>query len=85
MYCLDMASKSPTRRSLREAGRFIQEERRERGLTPEALAFQISSSGLPISGRTIRRIEAGECRPTVRTMFALANAFDVEVRDLWPL
>lgn len=74
-----MASNTPTRRSLREAGRFIQEERRELGLTPEALGAKIE-----ISGRTIRRIEEG-ARPTVRTMFALAQEFDVEVRDLWPL
>lgn len=73
-----MASPTVTRRDLREAGRFIFEERRERGLTPEELGAKIQ-----ISGRTIRRIEDG-ARPTVRTMFALASYFEVQVKDLWP-
>ncbi len=73
-----MASITSTRRDLREAARFIREERRELGLTPEELGAKIQ-----ISGRTIRRIEDG-ARPTVRTMFALAQFFNVEVRDLWP-
>ncbi len=81
-----MASTTPTRRHLREAGRFIQEERRERGLSHEVLAYEISQANpkVSVSGRTIRRVEEGS-RPSVRTMFALAGYFGVEVRDLWPL
>lgn len=75
---LDMATITPTRRSLREAGREIKERRLDLGYTPEALGAEIS-----ISGRTIRRIEDG-ARPTVRTMFALSQKLDFRVSDLWP-
>lgn len=49
------------------------------GHTPESLGYVID-----ISGRTIRRIEEG-ARPTVRTMFALASYFGIEVTDLWAI
>lgn len=49
------------------------------GHTPETLGYEIG-----VSGRTIRRIEDGH-RPTVRTMFALANHFNAQVTDLWAI
>lgn len=81
-----MASITLTRRTLSEAGRLIYEARVERGLSPEELAYVINHSGrgVSISGKTIRRVEEGK-RPTVRTMFALASEFDLQVKDLWPL
>ena len=60
-------------------GRKLQQLRVSRGLSPEQLG-----NGVGVSGRTIRRVEEGK-RPTVRTMFLLAQAFDCEVVDLWPL
>lgn len=74
-----MASITPTRRSLRDAGREIREMRTNEGLTPELLGMKIG-----VSGRTVRRIEEGH-RPTVRTMFLLASEFDLEVSELWPM
>lgn len=74
-----MASSQMTQRSLREAGQQIRELRLNRGLSPEQLGAIAQ-----ISGRTIRRIEEGK-RPTVRIMFLLAQEFDCEVVDLWPL
>lgn len=50
-----------------------------RGMSPEQLGQRVG-----VSGMTIRRIEAGK-PPTVRTMFLLAQEFDREVTDLWPL
>lgn len=47
------------------------------GLSPEQLGAKVG-----ISGRTIRRIEEGK-RPTVRTMYLLAQEFECEVTDLW--
>lgn len=67
-----------TRRSLREAGEKLREMRLNEGHTPESLGHEIG-----VSGRTIRRIEDGH-RPTVRTMFLLANHFGLQVTDLWP-
>jgi transcriptional regulator with XRE-family HTH domain len=61
-------------------GRRLQRLRIERGLSPEALGNSVG-----VSGRTIRRIEEGRGKPTVRTMFLIAQAFDVEVLELWPL
>lgn len=50
-----------------------------RGLSPEQLGQRVG-----VSGRTIRRIEEGAI-PTVRTMFLIAQEFDLEVTDLWRL
>jgi DNA-binding XRE family transcriptional regulator len=55
----------------------VRDRRLNAGYTPEGLGHEIN-----ISGRTIRRIEDG-ARPTVRTMFALAHFFDMEVTELW--
>ena len=65
--------------SMTLTGRKLKELRHNRGLSPEQLGNRIG-----ISGRTIRRIEEGK-RPTVRTMFLLAQEFNCEVVDLWPL
>jgi DNA-binding XRE family transcriptional regulator len=50
-----------------------------RGFSPEALGSRVG-----VSGRTIRRIEDGTV-PTVRSMFLIAEEFDMEVTDLWRL
>lgn len=50
------------------------------GLSPEQLGVRVG-----ISGDTIRRIElgiGGRC-PHPRTMFLLADAFDLHVIDIW--
>lgn len=60
-------------------GRKLKELRINRGFSPEQLGNRVG-----VSGRTIRRVEEGK-RPTVRTMFLLAQEFDCEVVDLWPL
>jgi len=60
-------------------GRRLRAMRVNKGLSPEALGNRVGCSG-----RTIRRIEEGR-RPTVRTMFLLAQEFECEVVDLWPL
>lgn len=74
-----MASTQTTARSLREAGSAVRELRLNRGLSPEQLGIKAE-----VSGRTIRRIEEGR-RPTVRTMFLIAQEFDCDVVDLWPI
>jgi transcriptional regulator with XRE-family HTH domain len=73
-----MSATLPTRRS-NVVGRKLQSKRVNKGLSPEALGNRVG-----VSGRTIRRIEEGK-RPTVRTMFLLAQEFECEVVDLWPL
>lgn len=76
-----LATKSrPARpRKDRTTGRRIRTLRVNRGLSPEQLGNQIG-----VSGRTIRRVEDG-ATPTVRTMFLIAQEFDLEVTDLWRL
>lgn len=69
---VDVASAALTARQLKEL-------RINRGLSPEQLGHKVG-----ISGRTIRRIEEGN-RPTARVMFALAQEFECEVVDLWPV
>lgn len=77
-----MPKTSPRNRS---AGAAIRTLRTLRGLSPEALAMEITLTGAgPVSGKTIRRIEFGAV-PTVRIQFALAAFFDKQVTDLWPV
>lgn len=64
-------------------GRQLAEMRVDRGLSPETLSWELARAGHQVSGRTIRRIEAGECTPTVRVQFALAAFYGIPIRDLW--
>lgn len=65
------------------AGQILRELRIDRGLSPEALSWQISKAGLGfVSGRQIRRIERGVI-PLPRTMFALARFFDRTPTSMW--
>jgi transcriptional regulator with XRE-family HTH domain len=66
------------------AGRLVSALRRDKGLSPEALAFEIAKRGGGyISGRTIRRIENNGVIPTVRVQFALASFFDMRPSQVW--
>lgn len=75
-----MSSTAVTKRQLNVTGRQLRELRHNRGLSPEQLGNRVGCSG-----RTIRRIEDGGTRPTVRTMFLIAKEFEREVVELWPL
>jgi transcriptional regulator with XRE-family HTH domain len=74
-----MSSSAVTNRQLNVTGRQLRELRHNRGLSPEQLGNRVGCSG-----RTIRRLEEGK-RPTVRTMFLIAQEFEREVIELWPL
>jgi DNA-binding XRE family transcriptional regulator len=68
-----------------QAAEMIRRFRSDEGLTPEALAYTISMNGAgPVSGRTIRRIEAHGVIPGVRIQFALAQHFGMQPSQLWP-
>jgi transcriptional regulator with XRE-family HTH domain len=67
-------------KATQRAGRQLRELRTNTGLSPEALGARIG-----VSGMTIRRIERGECHPTVRTMFLLAAEFEMRPTDMWPI
>jgi DNA-binding XRE family transcriptional regulator len=62
-----------------EVGHAIRELRVGRGLSPEQLGARVG-----LSGQTIRRVEEGKNKPTVRTKFLIALEFGLEVRNLWP-
>lgn len=69
-----------TPRRTKTPGATIRDLRINVGLSPEQLGQQVG-----ISGDTIRRIEKGigpRC-PHPRTMFPLAEAFNVAVTDIW--
>lgn len=68
----------------RSAGRLLREWRLNRGLSPEALSWELRRAKLEsVSGRQIRRIEEQGVIPTPRVMFALASYFDARPTDLW--
>jgi transcriptional regulator with XRE-family HTH domain len=78
-----MASLRATRRD-RDAGRLLREWRTDRGLSPEALSWELRRAKLEtVSGRQIRRIEDTGVIPTPRVMFALASYFDAKPTDVW--
>jgi transcriptional regulator with XRE-family HTH domain len=75
-----MSSTALTKRPSNVTGRRLRELRTNKGLSPEQLGNRVG-----VSGRTIRRVEDGGTRPTVRTMFLIAKEFDCDVIELWPL
>lgn len=66
------------------AGRLLKEWRIDRGLSPEAMSWQLRLAKLEsVSGRQIRRIEDEGVIPTPRVMFALASFFEARPSDVW--
>lgn len=66
--------------STQQTGLQLRRHRINRGLSPEELGEQVG-----VSGMTIRRLERGIGKPTVRTKFRIAREFGLEVTDLWPV
>lgn len=78
-----MASQETISRD-RQAGRLLREWRLDRGLSPEALSWEIRRMKLEtVSGRQIRRIEEQGIIPTPRVMFALASYFEAKPTQVW--
>lgn len=78
-----MASIERSSRDL-QAGRLLKEWRLDRGLSPDALSWEIRKLKLEtVSGRQIRRIEDEGVTPTPRVMFALASYFGAKPSDVW--
>lgn len=76
---------TPPRRGNRphaDTGLALRRLRLNTGLSPEQLGARVG-----VSGDTIRRLEAGvgPRHPHPRTMFLLAEAFEMQVTDLWPV
>lgn len=68
----------------RDAGRILREWRLDRGLSPEALSWELRRAKLEtVSGRQIRRIEDQGVIPTARVMFALASYFEARPSEVW--
>lgn len=69
----------------KQAGRLLAEWRRDAGLSPERLSYELRK--LPkvetVSARQIRRIETVGVVPTERVQFALAEFFGVKPSSLW--
>jgi transcriptional regulator with XRE-family HTH domain len=77
-----MASTEPARD--KAAGRLIREWRLDRGLSPEALSWELRRAKLEtVSGKQIRRIETVGIIPTPRVMFSLASFFDAKPSEVW--
>jgi transcriptional regulator with XRE-family HTH domain len=78
-----MASTAQGRRD-RNAGRLLREWRLDRGLSPEALSWELRRAKLEtVSGRQIRRIEDEGIIPTPRVMFALATFYGTSPSQVW--
>jgi transcriptional regulator with XRE-family HTH domain len=63
---------------LRNLGQRIQELRREKGHTQESLAGQLA-----MLAPNYARIEQGRANVTIDTLVRIANALDVELRDMF--
>jgi hypothetical protein len=78
-----MASIKRSSRDL-QAGRLLREWRLDRGLSPDALSWEIRKLKLEtVSGRQIRRIEDEGVIPTPRVMFALASFYGAKPTEIW--
>lgn len=78
VYVFYMASKD------KPAGQLLAQWRRDRGLSPEALSWELRVAKLDtVTGRQIRRIERDGVIPNVRTQFALARFFDTSPTQIW--
>jgi transcriptional regulator with XRE-family HTH domain len=78
-----MASLNSTSRDI-QAGHLLREWRVDRGLSPEALSWELRRMKREtVSGRQIRRIEEKGIIPTPRVMFALASFFDAKPTEVW--
>ena len=58
----------------------LAELRFNEGLSPEELGAVCA-----VSGRTVRRLEEGSIRPTPAIAKKLADHFEVQPTDIWPL
>lgn len=68
----------------RHAGRLLKTWRLDRGLSPEALAWEMAKEQLGhVTGRQIRRIESEGVVPTPRVAFMLARFFGAKPSDIW--
>lgn len=68
----------------RGAGLLLRELRENAGLSPEQMPYELLKRGLPpVSGKTVRRVEAVGAIPQVRIKFALAQFFGREVSEIW--
>lgn len=67
------------------AAQRITELREDMGLSPEALSYAVhrESPRTPVSGRTIRRIEATGRIPTPRVKYGIAMALGLKPSELW--
>lgn len=66
------------------AGRLIKEWRLDKGLSPEALSWELRRAKLQsVSGKQIRRIEDQGVVPTPRVQFALASYFEARPTEVW--
>jgi transcriptional regulator with XRE-family HTH domain len=57
----------------------IKELRKEKGLTQFDLATEIG-----IDDANLRKIESGKTNPTIKTIYRIAQALQVNVQDLLP-
>jgi quercetin dioxygenase-like cupin family protein/DNA-binding XRE family transcriptional regulator len=67
----------PVDQTIEQIGRRVAEVRRVRGLTHEQVSGRTG-----LSAPYLSRIEAGKRQPSIATLLSLAQAFEVELRDL---
>lgn len=60
----------------------LREQRELLGLTQEDLAQRTADRGRPVERSTISHLENGRRSPLARTLKSLADAMEIEVRDL---
>ncbi len=61
----------------KKTGLFLKELRKEKGITQEALAEKLN-----VSGRTVSRWETGSNLPDISLLVAIADLYDVDVREI---
>lgn len=74
---MTLARMKPDNKFVRDIGKRIRQKREERGWSQEQLAIEAD-----IDNSHLGKLERGEGNPTLKLVFRIAQALEIEFRDL---
>lgn len=74
---MTLAGMKPDNKFIRDIGKRIRQKREERGWSQEQLAIEAD-----IDNSHLGKLERGEGNPTLKLVFRIAQALEVDFRDL---
>lgn len=74
---MTLAGMKPDNKFIRDIGKRIRQKREERGWSQEQLAIEAD-----IDNSHLGKLERGEGNPTLKLVFRIAQALEIDFRDL---